>query len=303
MAETDAPEHGGKGFLSGQVTIPGTKAKVPKAAAAAGIALVAIFAIMYYRNRKAKTATAAAGTTVTDPDGNVCAALAPSGYCPGTPNDVAYQASTSGTSGGGFGGGGSGGGIIGTPVPTQVTTGPPFTSNAAWSQYVIGLLSTPTGSFDPGTVTNAIGAYIDGVQVTTAQETIINDAIAIGGTPPVAGTNGFPPSINVGGSKDHQGPKPTRPSALVLRAAGTTVEASWHPGRNASSYEFQITPKDPSPHDIGDRTEYSAGGLEPGKDYTVHVAAKNAQGTSAFITKTIKTPAREPVLIPGGPRR
>jgi hypothetical protein len=306
----DEPEGGKKGFLSGDVKIPGTKAKVPKVAAAGGIALVGVFAIMYYRKKKAGTAAAGTGATVTDPDGNVCAALAPSGYCPGSPGDLNAQGQ--GYAGGLQGGGGiigydsNGNPVYGTPTGTQVTNGPPFTSDAAWSQYVITQLG---GTVDALSLTNALGAYIDGAQDTAAQEQLIQDAIAIAGTPPVAGPNGFPPSINVGGTKDHHGPKPTTPTALMLKLGGpTTIDATWRPGRNATSYMFQITPKDPAAHDIGDRTDYSAGGLKPDTTYTVRVAGKNAQGTSAYTTKTIKTgpgpkprqPGSAPTVNPGG---
>lgn len=297
MAENGTPEH--HSITAGKVTIPGTKVKVPKIAAGIGVAVVAVLAIMYYRNKKAKAA--APGTTVTDPDGNVCAALAPSGFCPGTPGDLNAQAQGSGA--GGFGGG-FGGGTTDTPVGTQVQNGPPFTTNAAWSQYVISQLSQ---TVDPAALTNAIGEYLAGAQVTTAQEQLIRDAIAVGNTPPVAGTNGFPPSINVGGSKTGGGQVPPRPSDLALDLEGpTTIVATWRPSAHASSYMFQVTPHDPAPHNIGDRTDYSAGGLEHGKTYTVHVAAENANGTSSYVTKTIKTgvapkPPVPPRVIPGGP--
>lgn len=299
MAEDTGEHHS---ITAGKITIPGTQVKVPKIAAGIAVAVVAVLAIMYYRNKKAKAA--APGATVTDPDGNVCAALAPSGFCPGTPGDLNYQAQGSGS--GGFGG--SGGGTTDTTVPTQVQNGPPFTNNAAWSQYVLSQLSS---TVDPGALTNALGAYIDGATVTTAQEQLIQDAIAIAGTPPVAGTNGFPPSINVGGSKTGGGNKPPRPTDLALDLEGpTTIAATWRPAAHASSYMFQVTPHDPAPHNIGDRTDYSAGGLEPETTYTVHVAAENANGTSSYVTKTIKTGARPkppvpprvpPRVNPGGP--
>lgn len=72
-----------------------------------------------------------------------------------------------------------------------------YTSNAAWSQAAESYLVNTTGA-DPNTVGNALGKYITGGPVTSDQVAIINQAIAFVGYPPVAGPNGFPPSIQTG---------------------------------------------------------------------------------------------------------
>lgn len=194
MAETDAPA---SHPAPKEVTIPGTKKKVPRTAAIAGVAVVGVFAIMWWRNRS----KGAAGATVTDSAGNVCAAINPAtGFCPGSTQDVAALQGAAGSTTGS--GSGSGGTVFGTDVGTQVQTGPPFTSNAAWTQYVSAYL-IGTVNEDPQTVTDALGAYVEGAPVTTAQERIVRDAISVGGTPPTPGPNGFPPSINVQGTTNN----------------------------------------------------------------------------------------------------
>lgn len=71
-----------------------------------------------------------------------------------------------------------------------------FTSNAYWSQYVEQLM----GSSGNDAISQAIGAYVTGAPVTSAGVSIIEQAIAVAGYPPVSGTNGYPPSINSGSS-------------------------------------------------------------------------------------------------------
>lgn len=309
-------------FLEGKIKVPGV-GEVPRLAAAGGLAVVG-FLIWRYRTGKssaAAPAAAAAGTASdpyppdgttgdpsdpnsTDPDtgmtygdeqvsGNLGSAdgLVTGGDSypwDGTYNNSSdpYSMDTStgttfgdeGTLGGGGGGGGS-------------TSGPPFSTNAAWAQYAQNYL-TQTVGLDAGTVSGALGLYTEGQPVTAAQEGVINQAIAFAGQPPVTGTNGYPPSINVQGTKTGGGQVPPQPTDLAVRlSAATTLAATWKPSSGATGYMFEVTPKDPAAHNIGDRTDYDTGGLKASTTYTVHVAAVNANGTSGYVTKTIKTAA------------
>jgi hypothetical protein len=49
---------------------------------------------------------------------------------------------------------------------------------------------------DTGPLSAAIGRYLAGQSVSDDDKSLIQQAIAVGGLPPVAGANGFPPSIN-----------------------------------------------------------------------------------------------------------
>lgn len=155
------PGHAGKG----QLNIPGV-GKLPTWVVLGGVGVVLVLII---RHRSSASSAAAAA-----------------------PADTAAAADTSGTSGDSGGGGGSG------SIGDQVSNGPPFLSNAAWSQYAVGVLEQ--SGYDAGTLTAELGLYLAGAPVTAAQQGDINAAIAVAGYPPVAGANGQPPGINVAGS-------------------------------------------------------------------------------------------------------
>jgi hypothetical protein len=213
---------------------------------------VGIVLVLIIRSRSASKAAAAAGTA-TDPAGNVGVIDPATGYVQNSPQDqaalaanaAAGTANTSGTTSGTVGG--------------QVTNGPPFTSNAAWSQYAISVLQGD--GYDPGTLSGELGAYLSGQPVTPAQQSDINAAVAVAGYPPVAGPNGKPPAINVSGSSaggagpnpstGSPGPVPSKPAAWQFPApqnlAATPggkgkIFVQWAPvvgpgGQRPSSYE------------------------------------------------------------------
>jgi hypothetical protein len=198
----------------------------------AGILIVTI-GVVYYRSKKTAAAAAANATTatVTDPAGNVCAALSPtSGYCPGSPQDLAYSGE-SGTPVGVDSSSDVGGQIIGydqygNPIysgsgPTTNTGPGTFTNNAEWAQAAQTYLVDNEPSADPGAIGDALGAYIEGQPITAAQEQIVEQAIAFEGSPPVGGTNGNPPGIVTasGGT-----PPVTTTKVTVPRVVGDRVE-------------------------------------------------------------------------------
>jgi hypothetical protein len=213
------------------VTIPGTHGKkIPKAAAIGGVAVVGVLAVMWWRNNHSAAAAPAGVTSVTDSAGNVCSAVNPAtGFCPGTAEDTN---ALNGTLNGADGSGGSDG-IIGTTTPDQVTNGPPFTTDAAWSQYAITTLGE-SGNTDPGGLTDALGAYLAGDPVTAAQHILINDALAVAGSPPVTGTNGFPPSINVSGSISGGGTGTTTVKVRVPNVVGMRTAEQAEPAIKAA---------------------------------------------------------------------
>jgi hypothetical protein len=186
---------------SGTVNILGHPVKKTTAlvmgVAAAGVVIVAIM-----RKRSAAAAAATPGATgmVTDPAGNQCASLdAATGYCPGTPQDIAAQQSAAGAAalGSADEGGLAGGGYYYQPTATGTSsTGsavPSFTDNGSWAQYV----ETALGSNGSDAIAAAIAKYLSGQQVTSAQQTTIEESIAVANYPPVAGSQGYPPSIRL----------------------------------------------------------------------------------------------------------
>lgn len=201
--------------MDGTIKLP-VFGKVKKAYAGAGAAVLLVLAILWYRNRHASSAAAPAQAgQQTDPAGNVGTIDPATGYVYGSPQDQAALAASAGTSAdlsGGGGGGGSdiigydsnGNPVYGTSTSDQVSSGPPFSSNAAWSQYAISALEG--NGYDAASVTSDLGAYLAGSQVTAAQKDVIDAAIAVAGYPPVSGPNGYPPSINLTGSTAGGGP-------------------------------------------------------------------------------------------------
>lgn len=247
------------GPLEGDVTIPHI-GKLPKIAVAGGVAIVIVLIIAERRKQAAAASGPAAATASTasgfPPDGTTGNPSDPNSIDPATgqtygaegggagvadtglqnsatwPWDGTYNNSsdpysldsatglTYGSENGSYGGGGGSGG--GTPA------GPPFTTNAAWSQYVLNYFTANSYS-DIGGRTDAIGLYLAGQQVNAAQAQYIHDATAVAGTPPVTGPGNFPPSIKQGGG---QGGTVTVPNVVgldveqatqILSAAGLHV--------------------------------------------------------------------------------
>lgn len=176
------PHHGGR-----TLTIPGV-GKLPTWAVLGGVGLVLVLILKH----RSSSSSAAAGTG-TDPAGNTGVINPATGYVYGSPEDLAAAATSAAVSTpdtGGAGGGGS--------VGDQVTNGPPFTSNAAWSQYAVSVLEN--SGYDPGALSNVLGLYLNGQPVTAAQKNDIDAAVGVAGYPPVPGAGGYPPAINVSGS-------------------------------------------------------------------------------------------------------
>lgn len=118
-----------------------------------------------------------------------------------------------------------------TQQPTTATT------NAQWSLNAINGLKAQ--GYNAQTVTNALGAYIEGRPVNAQQEQVIDAAIAVAGYPPVDGQDGYPPAIrtqssgNKGGQNDIDVPNVKGQSqeaafailaAAGLHATGTPIQ-------------------------------------------------------------------------------
>ena len=136
-----------------------------------------------YSSKKKAAAAAAASTTggaFTDPSGSVCAAPNPAtGYCPGTPADVAAQQQLAagsqayGTSSGLAPAGSTlGGQSLSNAVPV-------FTNNGAWGQYV----ETMLGSNGSDAIAAAIANYLAGSSLSSDQATVVDGNLISARTP------------------------------------------------------------------------------------------------------------------------
>ena len=194
------------GLLSGDVKIGNQR--VPKSLAYGGGAVVFVLVVMWYRNRKSNSSSSSTTTDQFPSDGTVGDPTDPFSVDPVTGitygNEAAstggafsFPATTTGTPIDGGGGGGSNN--SGTP------TGPPFSTNDQWSQYVIQYFSDQS-VVDIGAFTDAIGLYLNGTPITSAQAQFVQDAIAVGGTPPVSGPNNRPPSWQLSDNQNQPPP-------------------------------------------------------------------------------------------------
>jgi hypothetical protein len=249
----------------GKGTIAGVKKQYVYAG---GAILGVVILVVYYRSKQQAAAATTAANTVTDPSGNVCAALSPvSGYCPGTPEDLAYQGTgAAGTLEGTNAASYVGGQIIGydqygNPIYSSNSqqSGVPgaFTNNAQWTQAALQEMVDLEPSADPGTIADALGLYINGQSVTSAQKSVIEQAIALEGFPPVGGTNGNPPGIvdqpiTSGGGGGTGGATITVPNVVkdtlnqahsTLQSAGLTFNTDT--AKDKPGYERIVTSQKP----------------------------------------------------------
>jgi hypothetical protein len=155
---------------------------------AVGLGSVAVGGYVYLRRRNAAAATAGPGTT--DTSGDTADAGAgypdPNAIDPATGMTYAEEQALSG--GGYYGTGGAGGVTDGSGLP-----GPgAFSTNAEWAQYAEQQLS---GTVAATSLSAALGKYLTGGAVTGDQASLIDQAIAVAGYPPVGGPGGYPPAI------------------------------------------------------------------------------------------------------------
>lgn len=151
-----------------------------KTALIAGVGAIAILGIIWWRTKSTENLASSAGASEINPA---------TGYPYGSPEDAAAMAAqanyitpTTGSAGGGAGGYPLGG--IG------------FVNNAQWVQAVIEYMTTAGLVEDPTALSAALGVYITGSPATSTQQSLIEQAIAAQGFPPLSGPSGYPPSIN-----------------------------------------------------------------------------------------------------------
>jgi chitodextrinase len=281
--------------LSGTVDLPKI-GRVKKVYVIGGLSVAGITIVYIARRRKAAAAPASTAEQQTDPAGNVGTIDPATGYVEGSPEDLAaLSQSASYQTGTDFSGGG---GDSGGSVAGQVDTGPPFTSNAAWEQYAIATLTGINPDLDPGALTGALGAYLAGEQVNQSQKDLINDATGVAGPVPVAGPNGYPPSINVAGSISGVG---HAPGSLILSRgvlSATSITVMWPSVPGATGYAYVATSSRDTKSGTVPGSPLTVTGLLPATTYTVRVYATNQYGSGPAASISITTP---PVLKPALP--
>lgn len=224
--------------MAGEIHVPGI-GDFPRWAVFGGLGAVGIAIIMYYRSHGSGSpggsSTAAAAAPSTDafpPDGTSGNPDDPYSTDPATGRTYGdEQSGAYGTAA--YGAYSQGAGLNGNDAyPWDGTTGNPndpysmdpstnstygdegystgtgvgqeFLTNGSWVQYAENYLTSTVG-LSAGTVSSALGKYIAGQAVDSAQQDIINQAVAVAGYPPVSGAGGYPPSIRLSGTPNASG--------------------------------------------------------------------------------------------------
>lgn len=197
--------------MAGTIRIFGQE--MPKTAvyAVGGVVALAV-GIAWYRSRHA----AAGSSTPTASDQSATDSSAAVDPTASYPYDT-----------GGYGGGGGSGYYTTSTPPASSSTPVAFSSNGQWAQAAEAYIVANTGG-DPATIGQALGYYLTGQPVTSAQDVIIEEAIAAEGLPPEGGPNGYPPSINTGnGAASSSGPASSASSASSAGAGTSGTAANW----------------------------------------------------------------------------
>lgn len=268
--------------MANTIEIAGHKVNKWVAGGAVVVALVVIVAI-----RKKSAAAAAASSAPSSASSTDQSGIDPTtGYPYGSPEDqAALQALGSGY-GAGYGGFGFGaGGGSGGPLPTG-TGG--FTTNAQWAQAAEQYLGS-TGSDAIGA---ALGKYLAGVPITSDQATIVEQAIAVEGNPPVSGPNGMPPSFKLqpggpGGGGNAHNPV----SGLRATPGSTGIDLTWNAAANATDYLVTaVGPGAPAAFKTGGATSTRVHDLRPKTHYDIRVRAQpgGTGGADAHVQATTK---------------
>lgn len=229
------------GMLSGDVQIPAV-GKVPRTAAAGGVAVVAVLiGVYYYRKHQSASATATAASSATStnqypPDGTTGNPDDPYSTDPATGQTYGDESAGSGGTYGAYGTGsdlettdaypwdGTTGdeddpysldpatgvtygdeGLATGGTSASANGGPPFANNSDWETWAITQLTTQDPDINASDLTTALGLYLNGQPVSASQKTLIFDATGIAGDPPVAGPNNYPPSVQTNGGTGGSG--------------------------------------------------------------------------------------------------
>lgn len=244
-----------------KVKLPGI-GEVPRWSVFASLGLVGVVGFVYIRNRRAAAANASTSTggMVTDPDGNQCASLAASGYCPGTPGDMnaggygygGYDANA------GFGGSPYGNyqgtgcfDAIGNPIPCQDVQSPvtQIVTFAEWVQASAAYLQG-TGA-NENTFLAAAGNAQAHRCLNPDQYLLWNEAEAAI-QPPSSGMPIANPCPNGGGRGGKKVKVPSEIGKQYMTAAISLRAAGLIPHRGEPNVG-KVTSQHPSPGDMVDK--------------------------------------------------
>lgn len=261
--------------MSETVHVPGvgaTKKKVVIYVAAGAVLLLGVY---WYRSRGAAGDTGEEGTSGTiDPA---------TGYVYGSAEDaaaLAEQASYISAAGESSVG-------VGSELGSTSTTlaGPVFSDNHAWSQYASEYLVNVNNK-NAAQVSAAMGAYLSGDDVDDAGKSLIEQAIAYAGRPPVAGVGGYPPSIKLTAAPATRNAVNPVQNLRELKRGQTTFTVGWASAPRATSYRVRLDQR--AAVEIRG-TLFTARNLHKDSKHTVHVLALPAGDNAKSASVTVHT--------------
>lgn len=193
-----------------EVKLPLVGGVSKKALLIGGSAAAALVAFLYLRKRKSGPA-ADTGTGAADqypPDGTVGDPSDPNSTDPATGMTYGDEGGGSGDYSGladqlaasGYTDPNTGQFVFGNTGTGQAAA----TTNAAWAQNAIAYLGSNV-SVDTALLAAALGLYLAGSPLTADQASLVDQAIAVEGYPPTAGTGGYPPGIREAGTPGQGG--------------------------------------------------------------------------------------------------
>jgi hypothetical protein len=155
------------------------------------------------------------------------------------------------------------------PAPSTDDYGFNGTTNSQWTQYTAGQLAqSDRWSFTD--ILEALGSYLAGKPLTALQQSIVNSAVAIGGTPPV-GTHVVVPGGNT--------PITIAPTGVkIVSTTTTSVTLSFNSVSGAAGYRAYRGGGSNVGSSTG--TTITVSHLEPNTSYSLSVAAVTASGAT-----------------------
>jgi hypothetical protein len=261
VAEEDGGGRGGGG-LGGTVTLPGLGPVKKKIVIGVGGAAAAFVLWRYWQARQAGEEVVAGDS---DGDGFADGGILPSVSGAVRPDNDYGQSDGSGTGSGGS-------------TDSYGFTG---TTNSQWTQYASTQLSAASDKWSYGDVLEALGQYLGNKPLTTAQQQIVQAAIAAAGNPP-EGTHPIIPGGNV--------PITVAPAGLKVTATTTTtVTLAWSPVSGAGYYRVYRSGSSTNVGATdGANTTITIGGLRPNTEYSFQVAADTTSGTPGPKSASVK---------------
>jgi hypothetical protein len=278
MANTRTPPR----TRGGTVDIPLLGRQPKGVAIGGGIVLVGsvAYGLYSYEKKKKASATAAAASAATAQQ-TAAAAQAQYAYGYGT----GYYGYGEPTAYYGYGAsGGFDAGYYGYGVVEPTTTA--NTTNAQWAQAAVNQLTSE--GYDATTVSAALGAFLAGSSLTSAQVPIVQAAIAIEGYPPQG-----PDTINqqgttgggTGGGQTTGTGSQAPPTGLS--ASGNTL--SWQAASGATSYFVEVWNLSSGQTVFSGQTSgnsITVPGLQSGITYDWYVQANGPSGVSSVVNGT-----------------